>query len=152
MKLPSVPTAWSPLIPLLKIVAVVALAFAAYHYIVAAPRHAAQKVQTSKAATAEANSIAGAAVDTVRTMETYHTKVERIETRTQGSNHEITSAPGAGAIIDPGVYGAIVGALCLHDDRTDDVCVGRPVLHPDDSEPVTPDPHPSRADPRPDRR
>lgn len=148
MKLPSIPSALSPYLSLLKIVAVAGLVFAGYHYLVSAPRHAVQTAATANASTVEANAMTAAAVDTVRTIETYHNTTERVETRTRETNGNITSAPGAQAPISDSVYAAFVGALCLHDDRADDVCRERAMLHADDPNGQPPEAGPSRADPR----
>lgn len=94
-------------------------------------RHAAE----AKASAAIATAQAGATQDTLRITVDHQNEVTKITQRTTETNHEILTAPGAGASVDPAVHRAGLRALCLQNGRRDRVCAE--VLQPDGGQRAT---------------
>lgn len=93
------------------------------------PEAALKQAATSKGEAIIARAQAGASQDTVRIVVDHQQVVDTITHRTEVTNREILSSPGADAPVDPGVYDALVRSLCLQDGRRDPQC--DPVLHGD---------------------
>lgn len=110
------------------VAAAVALCIAAWFFLIR-PDAALRQAATSRGEAITARAQAGAAQDTVRIVVDNQTHDAVITHRTEVTNHDILSAPGAAQAVDPDGYGAFVGALCLQDNRRDPQCAD--VLHRD---------------------
>ncbi|WP_139375706.1 hypothetical protein [Sphingopyxis flava] len=84
-----------------------------------------------------------AAKDTVRIIVDHNATVETIQSRTEVTNRDIQSAPGAAQEIDPAVHAAGIRALCLHHGRDEPTCAV--LLHRDGGSERAPGADTSRA-------
>lgn len=105
-----------------------ALIFAVWFFVVR-PEGALRDAAEARTGEIVAQSQADAAQDTVRIVVDHQHAVDTITHRTEVTNEEILSAPGASQSVDPDGYDAFVRALCLQDGRHDPVCAD--VLHRD---------------------
>lgn len=86
------------------------------------PDAALKSAATAKADRTVAEAQTQAAQDTVKIIVERGEAVATIQKRTEETNAEIKSAPGASQEIDPALHDAGLRALCLHDGRREPTC------------------------------
>lgn len=128
MKL-SLPTGWGAALGAAKYALLAAAAGFAIWVIFIRPEAALRRAATAETEAIVADTQTQAAKETIEILVDHRNVVTEIHRRTEETNADILSAPGAGQEVDPGLYDALVRSLCLQDGRRDPVCAD--MLHRD---------------------